>query len=348
MTIGRRRARAGRAADRRRSAGQRLPRLADRRRRGRRCRLRPGRPRRLAAARQSSHRHEPDGAARRRSGSSIRRAAATRCTSPARTSTSTATTSPARSASSPRTCASSRPMSAAASAPRTSPMPSTRWSCGRRRRVGRPVKWIASRSEVFLSDHAARDTQAEASLALDADGQVPGAAGRQRRQSRRLHDRRRRRRADLSSTSICRARCIASPRSRCTSLAVLTNTAPIGVTRGPGFAETVNILERLIDAAARQGGLRPRRAAPPQHGAGRRHADDQRLRLPGRQRHLRRDARRTPWPAPISPGFADAATAERGDRAGCAAWALPITSRAPAARRRRMSISASRPTARCR
>ena len=37
-------------------------------------------------------------------------------------------------------------------------------------------------------------------------------------------------------------------------MAVLTNTAPIGVTRGPGFAETVNILERLIDAAARQGG----------------------------------------------------------------------------------------------
>src|SRR4030095_687328 len=33
-------------------------------------------------------------------------------------------------------------------------------------------------------------------------------------------------------------------------LAVLSNTAPIGVTRGPGFAETVNIMERLIDAAA--------------------------------------------------------------------------------------------------
>ncbi|MGZ5903675.1 MAG: xanthine dehydrogenase family protein molybdopterin-binding subunit, partial [Reyranella sp.] len=35
------------------------------------------------------------------------------------------------------------------------------------KRIGRPVKWIASRSEVFLSDHAARDMQAEASLALD-------------------------------------------------------------------------------------------------------------------------------------------------------------------------------------
>jgi aerobic carbon-monoxide dehydrogenase large subunit len=38
-------------------------------------------------------------------------------------------------------------------------------------------------------------------------------------------------------------------------VAVLSNTAPIGVTRGPGFAETVNILERLIDAAAHQHGF---------------------------------------------------------------------------------------------
>ena len=36
---------------------------------------------------------------------------------------------------------------------------------------------------------------------------------------------------------------------------MLTNTTPIGVTRGPGFAETVNIIERLIDAAARQCGF---------------------------------------------------------------------------------------------
>ncbi|MBV8407953.1 MAG: xanthine dehydrogenase family protein molybdopterin-binding subunit, partial [Alphaproteobacteria bacterium] len=38
------------------------------------------------------------------------------------------------------------------------------------RRVGRPVKWIATRSEVFLADHPSRDLQARASLALDAAG----------------------------------------------------------------------------------------------------------------------------------------------------------------------------------
>jgi carbon-monoxide dehydrogenase large subunit len=35
----------------------------------------------------------------------------------------------------------------------------------------------------------------------------------------------------------------------------LSNTTPIGVTRGPGFAEAVNIIERLIDAAALQCGF---------------------------------------------------------------------------------------------
>ena len=52
-------------------------------------------------------------------------------------------------------------------------------------------------------------------------------------------------------------------------VAVVTNTAPIGVTRGPGFAEAINIVERLIDAAARQTGidaaeLRRRNMVPPE------------------------------------------------------------------------------------
>ena len=45
--------------------------------------------------------------------------------------------------------------------------------------------------------------------------------------------------------------------------AVFTNTAPIGVMRGPGYAEADNIIERLIDEAARRMRLRPRRIAPP-------------------------------------------------------------------------------------
>ena len=122
------------------------------------------------------------------------------------------------------------------------------------RRTGRPVKWIASRSEVFLSDHAARDMWAEAALALDAEGKflalkvssvanlgayMAGAGGG----------------VPTYQYVHLQGTVYRLPAISLHIVAVLTNTAPIGVTRGPGFAETVNILERLIDAAARQGGF---------------------------------------------------------------------------------------------
>ena len=122
------------------------------------------------------------------------------------------------------------------------------------RRTGRPVKWVASRSEVFVGDHAGRDMQAEATLALDAEGRflalkvesfanlgayMAGAGGGVQTYQY-VH---------LQGT-VYRIPSIALH-----VVAALTNTAPIGVTRGPGFAEAVNILERLIDAAALQAGF---------------------------------------------------------------------------------------------
>jgi carbon-monoxide dehydrogenase large subunit len=117
------------------------------------------------------------------------------------------------------------------------------------RKVGRPVKWIATRSEVFLADHPSRDMQASASLALDADGKFLAL-----------------RVASLANVGGYLAGVgggvptyqyvhLQGTVYRLPSIAlhvrvVLTNTTPIGVMRGPGFAETVNILERLIDAAA--------------------------------------------------------------------------------------------------
>ena len=210
------------------------------------------------------------------------------------------------------------------------------------KRVGRPVKWIASRSEVFLADHQARDHIAEAALALDADGRflalrvdstanvgayLVSAGGVQTFQYVHLPG------------TVYRIPAVALQVA-----AVLTNTAPIGVTRGPGFAEAVNIIERLIDKAARAMRLRPRRTEAHQPGSGRGDADDQRLRQQGRQRRLSRDLRPRPRPAPMSPALPrGAARARRGGC--CAVSALPITSRQPAARRAKMSTSASRPTA---
>jgi len=122
------------------------------------------------------------------------------------------------------------------------------------RRVGRPVKWIATRGEVFLADHQARDHFADAALALDAAGRflalrvhsianvgaylAGGAGGVQTFQY-----------AYLPGT-VYRI-----PAIELRVAAVVTNTTPIGVSRGPGYAESVNIMERLTDAAARQCGF---------------------------------------------------------------------------------------------
>ena len=124
------------------------------------------------------------------------------------------------------------------------------------KRVGRPVKWIATRGEGFISDHQARDHQSDATLALNADGRflalrvasvanigaymAGGAGGVQTNQY--VH---------LPGTVY------AIPAIELRVAAVLTNTTPIGVTRAPGFAETVHIIERLIDTAARQCGFDP-------------------------------------------------------------------------------------------
>jgi carbon-monoxide dehydrogenase large subunit len=121
------------------------------------------------------------------------------------------------------------------------------------KRAGRPVKWIATRSEGFLSDHQARDHQAQAALALDASGRflalrvtsvanagayLVSAGGVQTFQYVHLPG------------TVYRI-----PAIELRISGVLTNTAPIGVTRGPGFAEAVNIIERLIDRAAGQCGF---------------------------------------------------------------------------------------------
>jgi len=122
------------------------------------------------------------------------------------------------------------------------------------RRVGRPVKWIATRSEVFLADHPSRDMQGKASLALDASGKflalkvesvanvgayLAGVGGG----------------VPTYQYVHLQGTVYRLPSIALHVRVVLSNTTPIGVMRGPGFAETVNILERLIDAAALQAGF---------------------------------------------------------------------------------------------
>jgi carbon-monoxide dehydrogenase large subunit len=122
------------------------------------------------------------------------------------------------------------------------------------RRVGRPVKWIATRSEGFVSDHQARDHRADAALALDAAGNflalrvnsvadigayMAGGAGA----------------VQTNQYVHLQGGVYTIPAITLHVVTELSNTVPIGVTRGPGFAEAVNIIERLIDAAAQQCGF---------------------------------------------------------------------------------------------
>ncbi|MDC0399418.1 xanthine dehydrogenase family protein molybdopterin-binding subunit [Alphaproteobacteria bacterium] len=122
------------------------------------------------------------------------------------------------------------------------------------KKLRRPVKWIASRSEGFLSDHQGRDHQSEVQLALRKDGKflalkvtsyanlgaylVGSAGGVQVVQY-----------ANLPGTVYN------VPVIELKILGVLTNTTPIGVFRGPGYAEANLIIERIIDKAAHQCGF---------------------------------------------------------------------------------------------
>src|SRR6516225_9097851 len=123
------------------------------------------------------------------------------------------------------------------------------------RRVGRPVKWISSRSEALLGDAQARDQNVSAELALDADGKylalrwtgahnvgayIEGAGCIPILLSLQLAPNA----YDIPAVSV-------------TSSLVFTNTAPTVPYRGAGRPEAVYIIERLVDQAAREMRLDP-------------------------------------------------------------------------------------------
>jgi aerobic carbon-monoxide dehydrogenase large subunit len=119
------------------------------------------------------------------------------------------------------------------------------------RELGRPVKWQGTRSEGFLSDNQARDGVLTGEMAFDGDGHIVAL------------------RADLiagmggylsshgpaaATTNVCN--CLTSayrtPALAYRARLVLNNAAPIGPYRGAGRPEAAYIVERLLDAAARE------------------------------------------------------------------------------------------------
>jgi aerobic carbon-monoxide dehydrogenase large subunit len=122
------------------------------------------------------------------------------------------------------------------------------------RRLGRPVRWAATRAESFLVDNQARDHRTHAELALDAEGhflalRVTTLANLGAYVST----------FGASIPSVIYSALFAggyrTPAIAVEVTGVLTNTAPTDAFRGAGRPEACYVLERLADEAARLLGL---------------------------------------------------------------------------------------------
>jgi carbon-monoxide dehydrogenase large subunit len=122
--------------------------------------------------------------------------------------------------------------------------------------VGRPVKWTSERSEAFLADTQGREQQAHAELALDQDARFLAIRAETFANMG----------AYLSYFSLliptmAGLRLLTGayriPAAYVHVRAVFTNTVWVDAYRGAGRPETAYILERLVNAAARETGLAP-------------------------------------------------------------------------------------------
>jgi carbon-monoxide dehydrogenase large subunit len=125
------------------------------------------------------------------------------------------------------------------------------WASGK---VKRPVKWVADRSESFMSDAHGRDHVSRADLALDANGRILGL---------KVHTL-----ANMGAYLSTFAPCVptylyatllagvyTTPVIYAEVKAVFTNTVPVDAYRGAGRPEATYLLERLMDCAAREIGM---------------------------------------------------------------------------------------------
>ncbi len=118
-------------------------------------------------------------------------------------------------------------------------------------KIKRPIKWVADRTESFLSDAHGRDHVSHAELAMDKDGKFLGL---------RVHTI-----ANMGAYLSTFAPCIptylyatllagvyTTPVIYAEVKAVFTHTVPVDAYRGAGRPEATYLLERLVDKAARE------------------------------------------------------------------------------------------------
>ena len=121
------------------------------------------------------------------------------------------------------------------------------------RRVGRPVKWTATRSESLLLDTQARDQIVYGELALNGDGKILGLRAKAYQALGAYWW------AAITAPLFFSLMLIPSVYDvqavELSTQAVFTNTAPTSVYRGAGRPEAIYLIERLIDRAAQVSGI---------------------------------------------------------------------------------------------
>jgi carbon-monoxide dehydrogenase large subunit len=124
------------------------------------------------------------------------------------------------------------------------------------KRVGRPVKWTADRSESFISDAHGRDHVTRAEMAMDENGIFLGL-----RVSTRANLGAYLSTFGPSVPTYLYATLLAgtykTPAIYAEVKGMFTNTVPVDAYRGAGRPEASYLLERLVDRAARVAGLDP-------------------------------------------------------------------------------------------
>ena len=123
------------------------------------------------------------------------------------------------------------------------------------RRLGRPVKWVATRTESLLTDNHGRDQLVNAEMALDEAGKILAI------RAQALHAVG----AYVTNAGVvpvlCALRNIPSvyvvPAMLVASKATFTHTTPLGPYRGAGRPEAAYVTERLMEEAAKKTGIDP-------------------------------------------------------------------------------------------
>ena len=119
----------------------------------------------------------------------------------------------------------------------------------------RPVRFVASRTGNYLAGTHGRDHHTEAALAVDDDGTIRGLRARTLANAGGYVL------GSGPALAVAYGRLLAGqyrlPAVHCRTEAVLTTTTPVHAYRGAGRPEAIYVLERLVDAAARDLGVDP-------------------------------------------------------------------------------------------